>query len=171
MARHQLFLCLGGNLGNKTEIFKKSLGLIQKKIGRLKKVSGLYASPAWGFIADNEFYNQVIQIETSLSPSSVLFEIKQIENFFGRKRDPGKIISRKMDIDILFYDDLIIDSDELTIPHPLLYLRNFVLIPLMEIAPEFVHPVIKKTTCEMLEKCPDKSIVTPVSKPSPNQII
>jgi 2-amino-4-hydroxy-6-hydroxymethyldihydropteridine diphosphokinase len=170
MAVHELFLCLGGNLGNKTENFKKTLDLIQGKIGRLKKASALFSSPAWGFESENEFWNQVVQIETFISPQSVLDEIRQIENLFGRKREPGKIFPRKIDIDILFYDDQVIDSKELTIPHPFLAQRNFVLVPLVEIAPELIHPVLKQSANEMLENCTDKSIVTLVSKPGTNQI-
>jgi 2-amino-4-hydroxy-6-hydroxymethyldihydropteridine diphosphokinase len=163
MVGHQLFLCLGGNLGNKAEIFDETLGFLKNKIGNLIRASSLFSSPAWGFESENKFWNQVILLETTLSPLAVVHEIRIIENHFDRKREPGIILSRKMDIDILFYDDLVLNSEKLTIPHPLIGLRNFVLVPLAEIAPELVHPVSKETIKEMILKCLDKSIITPLS--------
>jgi 2-amino-4-hydroxy-6-hydroxymethyldihydropteridine diphosphokinase len=159
MGEHQLFLSLGGNLGNKSEIFASTLRYIEELIGRPEKVSSIYESSSWGFHSGNLFWNQVIQVETRLSPEEVLGEIRIIENHFGRKREPGKYLSRKMDIDILFYDDLILNSEELTIPHPHIALRKFILEPLSEVSSEYFHPVLKEKISQILLNCVDSSLV------------
>ncbi len=160
MGDHQLYLCLGGNLGNKDEIFSETLILIGRKIGECSRLSPAYVSPPWGFRSRYPFRNQVVQLVTTLSPADVLKKIKEIENHFGRARSTGRYLSRKMDIDILFYDDLVITSEPLTIPHPLLAERRFVLTPLADIAPEFIHPVNGKTVSSLLAECADRSIVS-----------
>ncbi len=157
MGSHKLFLCLGGNLGNKAEIFADTLQRIKNRMGQVQSLSSIYASPAWGFESENEFWNRVVVVETCLSPLFVLEEIRIIENHYGRKRESRSYSSRKMDIDILFYDNLVMRSDELTIPHPLMEQRNFVLVPLLEVAPEFVHPVSGKTIAEIFRSCTDRS--------------
>jgi 2-amino-4-hydroxy-6-hydroxymethyldihydropteridine diphosphokinase len=144
MGGHQLFLSLGGNLGKKREIFAITQDYIEEKIGKIMKSSSIYVSPAWGFSTKQSFFNQVIRVETDLSPQDVLTEIRIIENIFGRKRKPGRYLSRKMDIDILFFDEILLETEDLTIPHPLIALRNFVLVPFKEVAPDFIHPVLKK---------------------------
>jgi 2-amino-4-hydroxy-6-hydroxymethyldihydropteridine diphosphokinase len=160
MGEHQLFLSLGGNLGKKREIFDSTLRYIEAQIGRPLKVSSIYQSASWGFHSRNLFWNQVVQVETRLSPEEVLSEIRIIEDHFGRRREPGKYLSRKMDIDILFYDDLILNSQELTIPHPHIALRRFILEPLFEVAPEYFHPVLKGNISQICINCLDSSCVT-----------
>jgi len=162
MIGHELFLCLGGNLGNKAEIFPETLRLIRWRIGSLLKLSSVYSSPAYGFVSEFEFWNQVVQVQTNLSPYSVLERIRKIEDHFDRKREPGVYLSRQMDIDILFYDQLVLKSPRLTIPHPSLADRNFVLVPLVEISPGLVHPVTGKTVEALLANCPDTSGVVRV---------
>ena len=162
MGEHQLFLSLGGNLGNKSEIFDSAIRYIEIQIGRLIKVSSIYKSRSWGFHSRYLFWNQVIQVETRLSPEEVLKESRIIEDHFGRKRKPGKYLSRKMDLDILFYDDLVLESAALTIPHPLIALRKFILKPLSEIAPEYFHPVLEENISQIQEKCKDSSLVNRV---------
>lgn len=163
MAKHQLFLSLGGNLGNKNEIFAETLARINTRIGTIQALSSPYESPAWGFLSRHLFRNQVVKLDTSLSPEEVLINIRQIEDHFGRVRTPGKYLSRKMDIDILFYDNLVLHSEELIIPHPLLPERQFVLIPLLEIEPEFIHPVLEKSIREICRECPDLETVRKIS--------
>jgi len=163
MAKHQLLLSLGGNLGNKSEIFAAALAMIGIQIGTIQALSSPFESPAWGFRSQHRFRNQVVKLETSLSPEEVLKNIRLIEDHFGRVRIPGKYLSRKMDIDILFYDDLVLHSEELTIPHPLLSERKFVLIPLLEIEPEFLHPVLNKSIREICHDCPDLETVSKIS--------
>ncbi len=156
MGVHQLFLSLGGNLGHQTEIFLETRKRIQSTIGETRSISSLYRSAPWGFKSTRWFLNQVIQVETTLAPEAVLEETGRIEALFGRKRTPGKYLSRKMDIDILFYDDLVSRTEGLVIPHPLLHLRRFVLLPAAEIAPRLVHPGIRLTLAELLDRCPDR---------------
>jgi len=159
MGGHQLFLSLGGNLGNKSKIFPETQDLIREQIGEILKISSPYESKAWGFQSRHLFLNQVIKVETCLSPFEVLINIRFIENHFGRTRKQGKYLSRKMDIDLLFYDNVIIRTEELTIPHPLLAERKFVLIPFMEIEPDFFHPLLKKNIRDICRDCQDCSII------------
>ncbi len=162
MNEHQLFLCLGGNLGNKAEIFSQTAALIGARIGFLKHLSPLYTSPPWGFRARSWFWNQVAEVTTSLSPEEVLREIHAIEHHFGRIRKPGSYRSRKMDIDILFYDRVIMETPELTLPHPMIARRLFVLLPLADIAPALVHPVTGERVADMIAQSDDTSPVTRV---------
>lgn len=159
MGKHQLFLSLGGNLGNKTEIFAETSALIKRKIGDELAASSIYITQPWGFESDTEFWNRVIVVETALSPNGVLKEIRKIEFHFGRERLPGVFLPRKMDIDILFYDHKVIHSEKLVIPHPFIAIRRFVLVPLNEIFPMFIHPETGKSISEMLKACDDLSRV------------
>jgi 2-amino-4-hydroxy-6-hydroxymethyldihydropteridine diphosphokinase len=160
MGEHQLFLSLGGNLGKKREIFDSTLRYIEVQIGSPVKISSIYKSAPWGFQSRNLFWNRVIQVGTRLSPEEVLSEITIIEDHFERRREPGKYLSRKMDIDILFYDDLILSSAELTIPHPHIAHRRFILEPLFEVSPEYSHPVLKEKISKIRLNCQDSSWVT-----------
>ena len=159
MTEHQLILSLGGNLGNKAQIFAETSDLIENEIGNVVDASPIYETPPWGFVSENRFWNQVLVVETSLNPMEVLQKIREIEKHFGRERKAGTYLSRKMDIDILFYDDEVIQTEQLTIPHPLMAKRRFVLAPLRDILPELVHPVNGKLMSEMLAECSDNSEV------------
>ena len=159
MARHQLILCVGGNLGNKAQIFSETSDLIENQIGHVMKASPVYETPPWGFETKNRFWNQVLVVETNLEPMEVLQKIRAFEKHFGRKRKDGTYLSRKMDIDILFYDNEIIQTEKLTIPHPLMEKRRFVLVPLCDILPDLVHPENGKLLREMLAECSDTSEV------------
>lgn len=159
MAGHQLILCLGGNLGNKAQIFSETSDWIENEIGNVLNASPIYETPPWGFETENRFWNQILVVETSFAPLEVLQKIRGIEKYFGRERKEGIYLSRKMDIDILFYDNEIIQTEELTIPHPLLAKRRFVLAPLCDILPEHVHPENGKLVKQMLAECSDKSEV------------
>lgn len=163
MEEHQLFICLGGNLGEKEEIFRKTRTMINENIGKEMKLSSIYLTEPWGFDSEHEFWNQVMIVTTGLPPLSVLKKIRAIENIFGRERVLGKYVSRKMDIDILFYDSLILNHQNLIIPHPHISERRFVLEPLAETAPDYIHPQTGKSISEMLRDCPDTSRVTRIS--------
>ncbi len=153
-----VYLILGGNRGNRTEIFSSAIDLVTSQIGRKIAISTLYESESWGFKSE-PFMNQVIKIETELSPAKVLEQTQQIETQLGRVRTTGGYEARTMDIDLLYYDSLVINTPVLIVPHPRISERKFVLVPLAEIAPDLKDPVIGMTAIEMLEKCPDTSMV------------
>lgn len=155
----QVFLGIGGNIGNKHLNFKNGYIAIENNLGRITNESSVYETEPWGFESEENFWNQVLRIETDFTPNELLVKIHQIEKQFGRIRENGKYLSREMDIDILFYNDLILKAKNLTIPHPLIEKRLFVLAPLVEIAPDFVHPVLRKTSRQLFDECPDKSFI------------
>lgn len=156
---HKIFLGIGGNIGNKADNFNKVYIFIKNKLGEIVNRSSVYETPPWGFSADENFWNQVLIVETPLSPTEVLQKITEIENSFGRERETGKYNSREMDIDILYYDDLFIEIKNLIIPHPRIQHRKFVLVPLNEIASDFKHPLLRLTSFQMLENCRDESVI------------
>jgi 2-amino-4-hydroxy-6-hydroxymethyldihydropteridine diphosphokinase len=156
---HQVFLGIGGNLGNKQENFEKVYTHIQNELGMILKCSQIYETAPWGFESDDLFWNQVLLVETIHSPGEILERIAKTEAAFGRERTAKGYASREMDIDILYFDELILETENLTIPHPQIANRLFVLVPLAEIAPDFVHPVLRLTSVEMLSVCIDKSEV------------
>ena len=159
---YQVFLGIGGNTGNKRMNFEKVHFWVEEELGKILCESSVYETAPWGFSADENFWNQVLLIETELRPEELLVKINRIEKAFGRKREPGKYTSREMDIDILYCEDLTVKTEKLVIPHPHLSQRMFVLAPLAEIAPEFRHPVLKKTNRQLLEACTDESKIKKV---------
>lgn len=155
----QVYLLLGGNIGNVIEHFQKSIDALTT-IGIIIKKSSVVQSKAWGFESSDLFYNQVILIETDLTPEEVLAFNQSIEKKLGRMRDhTGIYSSRTIDIDILYYENKVTKSELLEIPHPRLHLRNFTLVPLVEIAPDFVHPIFLISNAELLNNCEDQSVV------------
>lgn len=153
-----LILLLGANLGDRVDTLRKAVSLIDERIGSVAQQSGLYQTAAWGVTEQPDFLNQVIRIDTDLTPESVLEQTQRIEQELGRIRRE-KWGARAIDIDILYYDQRIIHTETLTIPHPYLHHRRFTLVPLAEVAPDFVHPVLQKTTLELLADCADNGEV------------
>lgn len=151
-----VYLLLGGNLGDCVRTFRAARREISRRVGKITKASVLFTSPAWGFEAKEDFYNQAVEVRTELDPYALLRIVLDIERELGRVRtsDPG-YASRTLDIDILFYGDTCIHSPSLSIPHPLLPQRAFALLPLSRIAPEMVHPQLKLTVAQLLAQCPD----------------
>lgn len=160
----KVFLGIGSNLGDRELNLKETLEKIEKNIGPVLKSSSVYETEPWGFESDNQFLNMVVKAETRLTPSGVLGAILMIEAFLGRTRRDKQYSSRIIDIDILLYEGTVVDEVSLKIPHPLMHQRRFVLVPLCEIDPDLVHPVLKKSFSTLLESCKDESEVWKVSK-------
>ena len=157
----EVFILLGGNQGDKHKIFSETLKMIAAEIGSITKVSSIYETEPWGFVSDL-FWNQALIAETLLLPEDVLRCALDIENRMGRIRTSVNYEARPIDIDLMFYGELQINTPNLTIPHPLIAQRRFILVPLAEIAPEKIHPVTGLTINQMLHICPDKLKVTKI---------
>ena len=149
------YLLTGANLGDRFGTLDKAIRLIEARIGSINAVSSLYETAAWGVEQQPDYLNQAISVQTKLPPQELLDEILRIEESLGRVRRV-KWGSRTIDIDILFYGNQIINTPSLSIPHAQLHRRNFVLIPLLELAPELVHPSMGKTIEELYWDCPDE---------------
>jgi 2-amino-4-hydroxy-6-hydroxymethyldihydropteridine diphosphokinase len=152
-----VFLGIGTNLGERERNLEQAVTEIEKSLGSVMQSSSPYETEPWGFKSEEKFLNMVVKIRTNLSPRALMENILILESMLGRERGEKQYISRLIDIDILFYDDLILIEDHLKIPHPLLHERKFVLIPLCEIEPAMIHPVLGKTIDELLGICEDKS--------------
>lgn len=150
----QLILGTGSNQGNRAAWLNLMADEIGLRIGRIAAASGIVESAPWGYASDSWFLNQVLLVETPLSAKKVLAEIHGIESGLGRIRT-GAYADRNGDIDILFYDQQILELPGLQIPHPQLEKRRFVLMPLAELLPEWIHPVSQKTMLTLLEECGD----------------
>jgi 2-amino-4-hydroxy-6-hydroxymethyldihydropteridine diphosphokinase len=155
-------LLLGSNSGDRVHYINKALSCIEKFIGNIVLKSSLYESSPWGFAEQPDFLNRVVVIMTSLQPSELLNTLKKTETELGRIT-AEKWKQRIIDIDILFYDEIIFESAELTIPHPMLPKRKFTLVPLVEIMPGFIHPVFKKTISELIISCEDTGEVRKIT--------
>lgn len=151
----EVYILLGGNLGDKSKIFADTIKQISEKIGPVKRRSSVYVTESWGFTSA-PFWNQALICDTDLLPHDVLTQSQAIEKAMGRIEKSTRYIARVMDIDLLFYNDLQINSAGLTIPHPRMQDRKFVLIPLNEIAAGKRHPVSGLTVAEMLSLCQDE---------------
>ena len=156
---NQVYLLIGGNLNNRFELLDKAKKGISEKIGTIAKESSIYETAPWGFESEQNFLNQVLIVFTTLTPMEVLEKCQIIENNLDRVRKEKQYTSRTMDIDILFYNDEIIHEKQLVIPHERLHQRRFTLEPLVEIAPNLLHPVLKKSLSEILKECKDNSEV------------
>jgi len=159
MIMKKVFLGLGTNMGDRAENLSKAVQCIEIDIGSVLKTSSIFETEPWGFHSEEQFLNMVVKVETELTPSELMEKILSIEALLGRKRKEKQYVSRIIDIDILLYEDQIIDAENLKIPHPLLHERKFVLEPLCEIEADLVHPVLGKTIKDMLEICQDNSKV------------
>lgn len=151
---NEVYLLTGGNIGNRLAYLSKAKEEIAKRCGSILKESSVYETAAWGKEDQGAFLNQVLQIETNLHPEELLKTILEIEERLGRKRQL-KYGPRIIDIDILFFDDDIINEHALKVPHPQMQNRRFVLVPLNEIAPAKIHPTLHKTIAQILAECPD----------------
>ncbi len=151
------YLSLGSNQGAKLKNLQKAINLIAEKIGTVSKISSVYKTASWGFKSD-DFYNICVELSTNLNPEDLLKAIHKIEVFLGRKPNINtEYKARTIDIDILLFDAEIIFSKELNVPHKEMLHRNFVLIPLAEIAPNLIHPIVKQRMCVLVENCTDNN--------------
>lgn len=151
---NKAYLLIGGNMGNREQNLGRAVKLL-KMAGRVKNLSGLYETAAWGKTDQPSFLNQAVLLATALKARQLLEAVLHIEEQMGRKREE-KYGPRIIDIDILFYDSAIISESGLIIPHPEIQNRRFALEPMNEIAPRLLHPLLKKTVAELLKECPDK---------------
>ena len=174
-----LYLLIGGNQDDRLQTITQAADLIRQRIGSVVACSHIYETAPWGTFADGEkpldFYNQALEVSTTLSPHEALKEALDIEHQLGRRRKEigssmphpdnpqctmlnSKLYSsRPIDIDLIFYGDAVIDTPKLTIPHPRMHPRRFVLQPMCEIAPCYKHPILNKTLTELLNECTDTS--------------
>lgn len=159
-----IYLSLGSNLGDRMRNLTRARDAIRDQIGDPLRLSGVYESEAWGYDSSHPFYNCCMSVRTRLEPLIVLDTLLSIEVSLGRIRKDGGYADRLIDMDLLFYGDRILDHPRLTLPHPALEKRRFVLHPLAEIAPELVHPKNGLQVEELLERCPDQTLLTQVKE-------
>ncbi|MDX2173716.1 MAG: 2-amino-4-hydroxy-6-hydroxymethyldihydropteridine diphosphokinase [Bacteroidota bacterium] len=150
-----VFLCLGGNIGNREGNLNLAISKISQMCGRIISSSSIYETDAWGSYSSLKYLNQVVQIHTKMDANELLKTLLNIEIELGRQRTSNQNADRIIDIDILFFNDEIINLPHIQIPHPRLHLRNFVLKPFSEINEAFLHPQLKKNIKELLLECPD----------------
>lgn len=165
--QNRIVISFGGNEPNSLDCFDKAMNLIEDKIGKIESKSDLYKTKAWGMKSDSpDFYNQVIVISTDFKAKKLLKKTQKIEKKLGRKQKSIKTDykDRPIDIDLLFFNDDIISKPKLIIPHYLIHKRRFILEPLCELIPEYIHPVLKKTIKELLLSCPDELEVERIKK-------
>jgi 2-amino-4-hydroxy-6-hydroxymethyldihydropteridine diphosphokinase len=151
----KLYILLGGNLGDKRKVFSEARNKLNNRAGKIIAQSAIYETEPWGFESVDIFWNQALEISTNLSAEKVLVQTQQIELELGRIRESDQYVSRIIDIDILFFCEQIINLENLIIPHPRLQDRKFALVPLCEIAPELIHPVLQKSIRQLLDECED----------------
>jgi 2-amino-4-hydroxy-6-hydroxymethyldihydropteridine diphosphokinase len=148
------FILLGSNQGDRMQYLAEARRQLQAGAGSIQRESAIYETAAWGLQDQPAFLNQVLELATALPPEALLAEIHQIEKKLGRVRKI-KWAARVIDIDILYFDDLVLQTPRLQLPHPHLQDRRFTLLPLAEIAPDWVHPVFRKSNRQLLKECPD----------------
>lgn len=161
-SQHQVVLSIGSNQGNRLENIKSCIDLIHQEVGTVIRVSKLYETPAWGFESD-AFYNCALLLHTASSAQKILNQVLKVEKQLGRIRSNQEgYQSRIIDVDVIVFDDEIIDTEKLHIPHPLMQNRNFVLLPLQDLKLDWKHPVFHKSVSELIAISPDDSVCTVV---------
>ena len=156
-----VYLSLGSNLGDRLGYLQQATSLLNA-VPEINVVStsSFYETEPWHMESENWVVNAVIQAVTSLSPEKLLEECQRIETLLGRKREPQtKYSDRTIDIDIIFYDNMVLNTEKLTIPHKLFHKRAFMMVPMLEIAQDFVHPLFKKTIMELYEELDNPEMV------------
>ena len=155
---NKVYLLIGGNLGDRLVNMLNAIRLIEIQCGRILEKSSIYETEAWGLTDQPLFYNQALLLGTNLSALDLMQQLIEIELSLGRKRDIP-LGPRSIDIDIIYFNEDIVALPNLIIPHPRMSKRNFVLAPLNEMAPQFIHPILKQSNAQLLKDCEDKSHV------------
>ncbi len=158
MSAQTVFLAFGSNLGNKQKNIETAYKKIEERIGKIISLSAFYVTEPNGFDSENVFVNSVCEVQSELSLCEILRLTQTIEKEIGRTSKSENLLysDRLIDIDLLLADDLVVNTPQLTIPHPRLHLREFVLLPLCEIAPEAIHPILNKKMRELLTDLQDE---------------
>lgn len=151
---HTAYILLGSNMGRRKSFLQKASKQIRKRVGIITRSSSIYQTAAWGKTNQPEFLNQVLEVNTESTASACLHLLLKIESEMGRVRSE-KNAPRTIDLDILYFDGLILNTPSLTIPHPFILERRFVLTPLQEISPDYLHPVYQKSNTALLQQCSD----------------
>lgn len=171
--RNTVVLLLGSNQGDRMSLLQNAVRLLQQRVGVVSGFSAVYETAPWGFQAEQSFLNMAVVVDTELESRQVLEAVLEVEKELGRRRDQNPLLhpvrpqdkdsysSRPLDIDIIFFNSQVIDTPVLQVPHPRMAQRRFVLQPLCEIMPDYMHPMLHKTVANLLEICPDSGQVTP----------
>jgi 2-amino-4-hydroxy-6-hydroxymethyldihydropteridine diphosphokinase len=155
----KVYLSIGSNLGDKYQNIRNAYKAIQQHIGEITSKSSIYITPPWGFKSDSDFYNSILEVYTSLKPKDLLATIKQIEKDLGRQKKQSNVYeSRLIDIDIIDYNQQIFNDTDLSVPHPLMSERSFVVVPLSQINPNWIHPKTQKNIKEIKAHLKEKEI-------------
>jgi 2-amino-4-hydroxy-6-hydroxymethyldihydropteridine diphosphokinase len=155
---NKVYLLIGGNMGDRMANLAKAIQLIEKEIGKLVEMSSIYETAAWGFSTQPDFLNQALMLQTQLDATTTMQKLLDIESSMGRIRSIS-MGPRIIDLDIIYFNNEIISSQLITIPHPKLASRRFVLMPLVEIAPDYIHPVLNRSNKALLHTCSDQLAV------------
>ena len=162
-SQHQVVLSLGSNQGQRLETIIQCIDVLHLEVGTVLKISPVYESPAWGF-ESTPFYNCALVLHTTASPSQVLNKILKIEKRLGRVRTATVgYAARSIDIDIIAYDEIVLDTEKLQLPHTLMQDRNFVLLPFRDLQLNWIHPIFKKSILELIVETIDNSICQAVA--------
>jgi len=156
----RVYFSLGSNEGDRLQSLVKATRMIENVVGKVLQYSPVVETEPWGFDAETSFYNMAVVAETVLTPQQVLTKVLDIEKSLGRVRQGNTYSNRNIDIDILFYGNEMIQTENLTIPHPLLHKRMFVLQPLVSIAPDFIHPGLHASVADMLQGVQETGVIS-----------
>ena len=151
----KVYFSIGSNKGNRSGLINEAIDKIDIIIGKVVLKSSIYETKSWGFNSNN-FYNICILLESTLTPELILNKILTIEKDMGRLKTTDQYSDRYIDIDILFFDNMIVNSKSLEIPHPRIQLRKFVLTPMLELTPDLIHPILNKSIRQLELECVDK---------------